>query len=378
MSMRDEFNPPARILLIAAAVVVVVAGAKAAAGLLVLLLLAVFMAVITTPIFVALRRWRVGTGTSLLIMIFGLFVIGFASVLVVSESLADLAGKFPEIQSQIKAEVQRAVGWLSSKGVEITEGQVNEWFRPDAALSWAGNTVTAAGGLVGEFFVVFLIVVFIWLEAALLPAKVERMVAPSTWRQLTRAVDDVRRYVALKSVMSLLTGLLAGCWCWVMGIDYALVWGIAAMVLNFVPTVGSVMAALPPVLLALVLGGAGEAVVMAIGYVVLNVGVSNGLEPRFMGRGLGLSPLVVVLSMIIWGWVLGPVGMLLSVPLTTVVKIALEADADTRWIAVLLGGDVPEERVTMRTRRAAAAAALEPGPEQTDADGAPRRNPVAP
>jgi AI-2 transport protein TqsA len=152
-------------------------------------------------------------------------------------------------------------------------------------------------------------------------------------------------------VMSLATGLAAGLWCLVMDIPYAVLWGVAAFFLNFVPTVGSIVAALPPCLLALVQDGGGSAMILALGYVVINVGISNGIEPRFMGRGLGLSPLVVVLSMIIWGWVLGPIGMLLSVPLTTVVKLALEANEDTRWMAVILGGEIPEQRVSIGTRR---------------------------
>jgi len=132
-----------------------------------------------------------------------------------------------------------------------------------------------------------------------------------------------------------------------------------AFFLNFVPTIGSIVAAAPPIFLALVQHGGVSASILAVGYVILNVGVSNGLEPRFMGRGLGLSPLVVVLSMIVWGWVLGPIGMFLSVPLTTAVKISLQANEETRWIAVLLGGGVPEERVSVRARRTHA----------TDADG---------
>ncbi|MDA3961605.1 MAG: AI-2E family transporter [Planctomycetota bacterium] len=357
MAKQQEFNASARLLLVAAAVVIVVAGAKAAAGLLVLLLLAVFVAVITTPVFMALKKWKLGTGTALLIMVFALFVLGFGLVVVVTDSLRDLASGYPALQQAINLELARGVSWLGAHGVDISQEQVNEWFRPGAALAWVGNTLRTASGLVGQFFVVFLIVVFIWVEAAFLPAKLDRMVESGTIQHLQRALEDVRRYVGLKTVMSLLTAFLAGIWCLIMGVDYVLVWATAAFVLNFVPTIGSVVAAIPPVLLALVTGGFSNAVILGIGYVAINVGVSNGIEPRFMGKGLGLSPLVVVLSMIVWGWVLGPVGMLLSIPLTTVVKIWLEANEDTRWMAVILGGDVPAERVTMRTKQAPAVSA---------------------
>ena len=116
-----------------------------------------------------------------------------------------------------------------------------------------------------------------------------------------------------------------------------MLWGLLAFLLNYVPNIGSVIAAVPAVLFAAVQLGPGAALWAAAGYLVMNVAVGSILEPRFMGRGLGLSALVVFLSLVFWGWVLGPVGMFLSVPLTMMIKIALDSHPDTHWIAVLLG-----------------------------------------
>jgi predicted PurR-regulated permease PerM len=120
-------------------------------------------------------------------------------------------------------------------------------------------------------------------------------------------------------------------------------WGLVAFLFNFVPNIGSIIAAVPALLLALVQLGPGPALAAGAGYLVVNIVMGNVVEPRFMGRGVGLSTLVVFLSLVFWGWVLGPVGMLLSVPLTMVVKLALEANPETRWIAVLIGPDVEPE-----------------------------------
>ena len=359
--MFDEptFGPVSRGMLIVAAVVVVVAGMKAAAGLVVLLLLALFLAVITAPIFIALRRRGLSNAIVLLVMITATAVTGFGIVVVLTSSLQSFSTYLPELQKSITTELVQLAAWLTDKGIEVQAKELTQWLSPSAVMDYVGNTVKTTTSVMGQSFLIFLVIIFMWLEALILPDKIERMVEKRTWQGLTEAVDHVRRYVGLKTVMSLLTGVLAGAWCWFMDIPYAVVWGVAAFFLNFVPTIGSIVAALPPFLLALVQQGGADSMILGIGYVVINVGVSNGLEPRFMGKGLGLSPLVVVLSMIIWGWVLGPVGMFLSVPLTTAVKIALEANDETRWIAVLLGGDVPEERVTFRTRRHRA----------TDADG---------
>ena len=137
--------------------------------------------------------------------------------------------------------------------------------------------------------------------------------------------------------MSLLTGVLVIVWLWILDIDNALFMGLLAFFLNFVPTIGSFLAAIPGVILGFILLGPGMAAVTAVGYTVINVGVSNVIEPRFMGQGLGISPLVIVISLIFWGWLLGPIGMLLSVPLTLAVKAGLEISDATRPIAVLLG-----------------------------------------
>ena len=118
------------------------------------------------------------------------------------------------------------------------------------------------------------------------------------------------------------------------GVDYHVLWGLLAFLLNFIPTFGSILAAVPPVLLAIVQLGFGEALMTAALYVAVNVIVGSILEPRFMGKGLDLSSLVVFLSLVFWGWILGPVGMLLSVPLTIMLKIALESSPDTHWAAV--------------------------------------------
>ena len=140
----------------------------------------------------------------------------------------------------------------------------------------------------------------------------------------------------------MLTGVLVSVWLTILNVEFALLWGSIAFFLNFVPIIGSLIAAIPVVVLALLDVGLASASLIAAGYLVINVIVGNLLEPRFMGRGLNLSTLVVFLSLVFWGWVFGPVGMFLSVPLTMLVKIAFEYSPQSRWLAVLLSADVPQ------------------------------------
>jgi predicted PurR-regulated permease PerM len=150
-------------------------------------------------------------------------------------------------------------------------------------------------------------------------------------------VREVRHYLAIKTWISLATGFLVTVFLVSIGLDYAILWGVLAFMLNYIPTLGSIIAAVPAILLAYIQLGGGWAVGVTAGYLAVNLIMGNLIEPRVMGQGLGLSTLVVFLSLLFWGWVLGPVGMVLSVPLTVTLRIALESRQETRWIAVLLG-----------------------------------------
>jgi predicted PurR-regulated permease PerM len=193
-------------------------------------------------------------------------------------------------------------------------------------------------GYLQQLFFVLVITAFIQMEGAIYRRK---LIAASgsrrTVRWLGEALGEVQRYLLVKLAVSAANGFLLGLWCWVWGIESPLLWGVAAFALNFIPYVGSLIAAVPPVLLGLMTGGLPIALAVASGYVAVNVAVDNILEPRIMGHTLGLSPLVILLSMLLWGFVLGPVGAILAVPLTMTAKILLERDKDLARIAVFLG-----------------------------------------
>jgi predicted PurR-regulated permease PerM len=208
-------------------------------------------------------------------------------------------------------------------------------------MSYAGRIARELSGMLGQALLIFIIVAFMLVETSGLHRKLHAIPGVSEENlqalELEKNFQDVRRYVSLKSIMSLLTGTLVTLWLWILGIDNAIFMGLLAFFLNFVPTIGSFIAAIPGVLLGFILLGPAMAAVTAIGYIVINLGVSNVIEPRFMGQSLGISPLVIIVSLVFWGWLLGPVGMLLSIPLTMAVKVGLEGSSATRSIAVLLG-----------------------------------------
>jgi predicted PurR-regulated permease PerM len=183
--------------------------------------------------------------------------------------------------------------------------------------------------------------IFILLEASNFPYKIRRISGTSdaSMLRINTYINTVKRYIFLKTIISLGTGVFVSVWLAVFGVDQYVLWGLLAFLLNFVPNIGSIIAAVPAVLVAMIQGGLELAMWATVGYVIVNVVVGNVVEPKVMGHGLGLSSLVVLLSMVFWGYILGPVGMLLSIPLTMMVKIGLEGNEKTRWVSILLGPD---------------------------------------
>jgi predicted PurR-regulated permease PerM len=280
---------------------------------------------------------------------------------VVERAVTGFAADLPGYQAAFLAQTDKIWLWLDLKGIEVSSDVLREQFNPQVLIRNLGAIAATLRDLVTTMFIVVLVAIFILLEGSALPDKVSRLPGFSigAWARLSQIVADLRRYMFLKTVMSLLTGALVALWLVVLGVDFPILFGVLAFALNYIPTIGSIVAALPGVLLAFIEFGLGTGTITALGYVAINVGVSNGLEPRYLGNGLGLSPLVVIVSVLFWGWVLGPMGMLLSVPLTMSLKIALESDQGTRWLAVLMGGRPRSSKLLGAGRRAAAPPAAE-------------------
>ncbi|HKI60651.1 MAG TPA: AI-2E family transporter [Mariprofundaceae bacterium] len=331
-------------LISAACFVVIVAGMQAAASLLIPFLLSAFVAIICLPPLNWLTRHRIPSGISVLIITLSLIIGVLLLGTFVGSSIADFSSNLPAYQDRLKTITGDLLTWLSGLGVSISSQTIRDSLDPSAAMGMAGRLVSGLGNALANTFLIVLTVIFLLIEAAALPHKWRVMGehAPSA-EHFGRFVESVNSYLTIKGWVSLATGATIAIWLAILGVDYPLLWGLIAFLFNFVPNIGSIIAAVPAVLLALVQLGPGTALATGAGYVVVNIAMGNVVEPRFMGKGVGLSTLVVFLSLIFWGWILGPVGMLLSVPLTMIVKLALEANEQTRWLSTLLGPDVTSQ-----------------------------------
>ncbi len=330
-------------LVILAALIIIAAGLRASQDLIVPFLLSVFIATIAgTPMFWMQKKGVPEAFSLPAVMILMLFVVVGLGALF-AQSAADFTAKLPFYQTRL-GELQQDVTTmltplLERAGISIDFATLTQNFSPGAALQLAGTTLARLGGVLSNSLLIILTVIFILAEAASFPRKLTEVLKDPN-RDLPHFflfAENVNRYIAIKTSVSVATGIVATVLLWVLGVDFPILWGMLAFLLNFVPTIGSIIAAVPPVLLALIQLGPVTAGFVGIGYVAINMVMGNAVEPRYMGRGLGLSTLVVFLSLVLWGWLLGPVGMLLSVPLTMTAKIALAANPSTEWLAILLG-----------------------------------------
>jgi len=336
------------IVLILAGTVVVLAGMKAAALIVVPFLLSAFIAIICAPALFWLQRKGVPTVLALILVVVVILGVGSLVAALVGQSVREFSQNLPVYQEKIKAQYDLGLVWLSRRCVNTETLALGDVFDPGEAMKLAGSMLNSMGNVLTNGFLILMTVIFMLLEAAGLPYKIRAIMdtPDASMSRMEDFINDVKQYVALKTWTSLGTGVLIFVWLTVLDVDFALLWGVLAFALNYVPNIGSIIAALPALMLTMVQFGLAKTLIAAGGYMVVNIVVGSILEPRLMGRGLGLSTLVVFLSLLFWGWLLGPVGMLLSIPLTITVKIALDSREDTRWLAVLLGPDkaVREEK----------------------------------
>jgi predicted PurR-regulated permease PerM len=327
-----------RILLALAALVLVVSGLRAAVNIVVPFLLAVFISTIaSTPMF-WLQRHGVPKVIALVAVILLIVVGGMGLGTLIGTSVREFTEAVPLYEQRLRGLVSDGIAFLQARGVEVTREMLPS-FDPGFAMRMVGRTLQGLTSALSNTFLILLTVIFMLLEAHSIPRKLAEILQDpdESLPRFESFSETINRYMAIKTTTSALTGILAYALNMLMGVDFAVLWGLLAFLLNYVPNIGSFIAAVPAVLLAAVQLGLGEAAFLGVAYFALNTVVGGMFEPRFMGQGLGLSTLVVWLSLVFWGWALGPVGMLLSVPLTVTLRIALEHRPDTHWIAVLLG-----------------------------------------
>lgn len=327
-----------RFLLIAASLVVVIAGLRAAAPIALPFALSLLLAILSLPLLLWLQHKQVPTTLAVLLTVLANIVFLGAIALIVGGSVKSFTQEAPKYADRLQQMNAALFAWLQSKGIEVSPEIARDVINPGGVMALVGQMFNSLASVLSNFVLVIITMIFILFEITQFPQKLRLALdrQDSNTDAFTKIILEVQRYIGIKTLISLATGILIGVWVAILGVDFPILWGLLAFLFNYIPSLGSILAAVPTLLLALVQLGPGPAALVGLGYVVVNVALGTFVEPYFMGRKLGLSTLVIFLSLVFWGWVWGPVGMLLSVPLTMVVKILLENSENFRWVAVLL------------------------------------------
>ncbi len=322
-----------------AAIIVIIGGIMFAQSMITPFLLALFISIICEQPVRWLEGKKVPKGVAILIVVLGMIAVFFGLGYLIGGSLASFSSNYAKYSERLNEVAASFIQFLNDKGMQISQDQVKNLIDPARILQFTAQVLNQLASMMGNAFMILFTILFILLEISSFQVKMKAIArnqenASSYYNEITK---NIRHYLGIKTFTSLLTGVLIYIALLVIGVDYAILWGLITFLLNFIPTIGSIIALIPALVFALVQFGWSGALWTLVVYMVINNAISIGLEPRMMGRGLGLSTLVVFLSLIFWGFVLGTVGMFLSVPLTMSMKIIFEQNEGTRWIAILLG-----------------------------------------
>ena len=327
--------------LVAASVVIVLAGIKTASVIVVPFLLSLFLATILSPFYLWLKKLGLGDLLPLIIIIVVLLVVIGSMITLIGNSVQDFSHNVPMYEIKLRNDMGIFAEQIGKWGIHIPKQDFLDMFQTSSLIRYIATTLRSLGSLLTNSLMIILTVTFMLMEISQFTSKIE-MSNSNSLARLIEISDKIKHYILLKALTSAATSMAVLILLKAFDIHYAGLWAVLAFLLNFIPNIGSIIAAIPAILMALVQYTPITALYITVGYLVINISIGSILEPKILGRGLGLSTLVVFLSLIFWGWLLGPVGMLLSVPLTIMIKIALYAQPNTKWLAILLdsGSDI--------------------------------------
>ncbi|SIN79578.1 AI-2E family transporter [Halodesulfovibrio marinisediminis] len=329
-----------------AGILLILFAARVAQGLVIPFLLSIFISIIITVPVGWLKRCGFSNlfAVGIVVLITLFFEVGIA--LFLGKSASQFSRSIPEYQAQLAGLMGKVDLWLLKHNIELPESSLSEVINPNVVLGFANSFISGLGKVLSNVALIMFTVFFMLLEGHRLPQKIhaiDHAQEGELLKKCTFILESTKQYISIKALTSLITGVFITIGLTLIGLNFASLWGFLAFILNFIPTIGSILAAAPAVLMSCLQLGLMETLSVLALYLAVNIVIGNIVEPAVMGHKVGLSTLAVFLSLVFWGWLLGPAGMLLSVPLTMLIKYGAEANPQTRWLAVLLGPAPPQE-----------------------------------
>jgi predicted PurR-regulated permease PerM len=321
----------------AAALIIIFAGVIYAKSIVTPFLLALFISIICAQPISWLEKKRIPRWLALVIVMLGSFILFSGFAFLFGDTLSSFSGNLSKYESTLATISNSFIQYLNEKGLNIHQDQISTLVQPAKILEFTASALNKLFNMVGTTFLVFLTILFILMEFGSFSIKVRTIQTDRSISYFSSISQNIRNYLGIKTLLCLTIGILIYLALLIIGVDYPLLWALIAGMMYYIPNIGSIISMIPTVLFALVQLGLGGALWTLGSCTLIHIILGNFLEPRIMGKGLGLSTLVVFLSLLFWGFILGVVGMFLSVPITMTIKIVLEQDERTKWIAILLG-----------------------------------------
>lgn len=333
--------------LIFAAFIIILAGLMSAVSIVNSILMGLFISIVCAQPIHWLRRKKVPKTIALIIVLIGISIVFVFLIQVIGASLSSFSQHVDEYESNLEEMGNGILNSLNSYGFHFSFSKIASLLDFSKAMNITASLLAGLGNLMGNALTIFFLTIFLLLEIDSIGIKTQLGFEHSkdSYSYVNSIINNIRHYLTIKTLTSLLTGLLIWISLTIIGVDYAIIWALIAFLLNYIPNFGSIIAAIPALLFSLIQLGFHGAFLTTVVFIAANMVIGNIVEPKMMGKGLGLSTYVVFVSLLFWGFVLGTVGMFLSVPLTMAIKIILEQNPKTKSIAIFLGSE--EEAVAM-------------------------------
>lgn len=322
-----------------AAIIIIMAAVIYAKSIITPLLLALFISIICVQPISWLEKKGAPKWLALITVILGLILLFTGFSILIGGTVSSFSSNVSKYGSTLTAIFDSFIQFLHENGINIPKEQLSALIQPGRILEFTATALNSLLSMIGTTFLIFIIVLFTLMEFGSFPVKAKAILTGSeeSIAYFATIIQSIRQYLWIKTLVGLAVGILVYVALWIIGIDYPLLWALIAFLLNYIPNIGPIIASVPAVLFALVQSGLPGALWTFGTFMLIHNVIGNFLEPRIMGKGLGLSTLVVFLSLLLWGFLLGTIGMFLSVPITLTIKIILEQNEKTRWLAILLG-----------------------------------------
>ena len=314
-------KPMIQYLLGAAAVVIIIAGLKLGAGLINQILLAFLLTMCITPLPDWLNRKGVPKGLSIAISLFVILVGGFLITLLLANSISSIIESLPVYEEKLSSLYKDLEEFAAANNLNISELLHKINLSPDKLLAFTGKLLTGLTNTISSSFIIAMLIAFMVIEIINYSVGMRKGKREESFllKWLTGMGGNLRKYVNITALTGVITAVLNFFFLLIMGVDFPFLWAFLSFLMNFIPNIGFIISVIPPALIALLMLGGWQALVVFIGFWFINAIVENVIRPIFMKEGLNISLLTTFLSLLIWGWILGATGAVLGVPLTMVV-----------------------------------------------------------